>query len=225
MVTGSGGSGQVASDSKPTSSPSSRARLTRAIAPSTGQPRVSSPGSPVASVAVVMIAWAPSTSATLMHSALAPAACPPTSVTAYRPGSSTQTTAGSTHLLSSNGATSRVVAPTARKHTSSVALGPGPVQRLPGWPVVAAGLAGPRLGQPGGGGTAGHGDRDEPDHRGAPGLVSRVPGPPRSARSAGSVAPGSAPHTRNTGLVAASRCTSPGSGANLAACTSAPSVA
>jgi hypothetical protein len=118
MVTGSGGSGQVSSDSKPTGSPSSRARLTRAIAPSAGQPRVSRPGSPVASVAVVMIAWAPSTSATLAHSALAPAACPPTSVTAYRPGSSTQTTAGSNHLLSSNGATSRVVAPTARKHTS-----------------------------------------------------------------------------------------------------------
>ncbi len=118
-VTGKEGIGHVASVSRTTCSPSSRARLTMASAPSVGQPSVSSPGSPVASVAVVMIACAPNTSATRAHRSLAPAACPPTSATAYRAGSSTQTTAGSVHLLSSSGAISRVVAPTARKHTSS----------------------------------------------------------------------------------------------------------
>ncbi len=88
------------------------------IAPSVGQPRVSSPGRLTASVAVVITASAPNTSATRVASAFAPAACPPTTATARRPDSSTQTTAGSVHLLFSSGAISRTVAPTARKHTS-----------------------------------------------------------------------------------------------------------
>ena len=117
-VSGSGGSGQVCTDSSRTRSPSSSARLTVPIAPSVGQPSKSSPGRLTASVAVVMTASAPNTAATRAASAFAPAACPPTTATARRADSSTQTTAGSVHLLSSSGAISRTVAPTARKQTS-----------------------------------------------------------------------------------------------------------
>ena len=102
-----------------------------------------------------------------------------------------------------------------------VALRPGAVQRLLGRPFVGPGLVGPCLGQPGGGGAAGHGDGDEPDHGGAPGPQ---PWDPVSPGPAGSVVTAVA-QSRNTGLVAASRCTAPGSGASLAACTSAPSAA
>ncbi len=116
-MSGSGGSGQVSADSSRIRSPSSRARLTGPMVPSVGQPSVSRPGRLTASVAVVMTASAPKTSATLAASAFAPAAWPPTTATARRADSSTQTTAGSVHLLSSNGAMSRTVAPTARKHT------------------------------------------------------------------------------------------------------------
>ena len=122
---GKAGSGQVTSLSSRTGSPSSMARLTAASAPSTGQPRVSSPGSPAASVAVLSTGSAPSTSATRAASTFAPGRpstpgpWPPRSAIACRDASSTQTTAGSVRLPASSGAISRTVAPVARKQTSA----------------------------------------------------------------------------------------------------------
>jgi hypothetical protein len=79
---GNAGSGQVCSLSSRTGSPSRMARLTAAMAPSAGQPRLSSPGMPALSVAVVITGSAPRTPATRAASAFAPMPWPPDRATA-----------------------------------------------------------------------------------------------------------------------------------------------
>lgn len=72
----------------------------------------------MASVAVVITGVAARTDATSAAREFAPPPWPPSSDTAYRPASSTHTTPGSVVLSASSGASSRTVAPVARKHTN-----------------------------------------------------------------------------------------------------------
>src|SRR5260370_27134454 len=80
-------------------------------------PNSSGAVTPAASLAVVITAVAPSTSATARARLLARPACAPTTGTANVSVSSTHTTPGSVPFDASSGATSRTVAPTARKQT------------------------------------------------------------------------------------------------------------
>ncbi len=124
-VSGSAGSGQTASACRVTGSPDRIAVPTAASCdPGSTRRPMSAPnesraGVAQASLAVVTTAVAPSAAATRPARSLAPPACPPTRATAHRRASSTQTTPGSLSLpVSRLSASSRTVAPVARKQTT-----------------------------------------------------------------------------------------------------------
>ena len=164
-VSGRGGSGQVSADSSRTRSPSSRARLTVPIAPSVGQPSESSPGRLTASVAVVITASAPNTAATLRGQRVR-AGCMAADHRDRAPGRLVHADHGGVGPLAVQQRGDQPDGGADREEADQpVALGPGPGQRLPGGPVVAAGLARPGVGQPLRGRPPAASHRDQADHR------------------------------------------------------------
>ena len=196
---GKAGSGQVASLSSRTGSPSSMARLIAAIAPSTGQPSVSRPGSPAASVAVLSTGFASSTSAMRAASAFAPpcaagrcarAGAVPAEQGDRMPAGLVYADHGRVAVLAGQQRGDQPDGrPGGQEADQRIALAPGPGQRRRRGPRVAACLPGPGPFQPLRGGLPRRRHRDQPDHARPPHPATHRPARPRSTRpgSAGQV--------------------------------------